>query len=205
MTNSSDHWLFLALNAGPDAPMPVVLFAIVAAKYLIALVPLHLGLVWIGGDRMMRFIALAALLALVIACAASQILGLVAYSPRPFILGIGRTLIDHRPSSSFPSNHGLVFFTYAAVLLLFAKSRLAWAFAGLGAVVAWSRIYLGVHYPTDMLGSAVFGFAAAVAAVWMMARSGITLLRAYEQGCAHVGRLAGRAFGRAPDRDHTAP
>lgn len=180
MPEGLDRWLYLALNAGPDASAPVILLATAAAQAVILLVPVHLALVWLGGDRMMRFITLTAVLALVVAVAISQVIGLVAYQPRPFLLGIGRTLIDHRPSSSFPSNHGLVFSTYAAVLAIFGKGRLAWAFAGLGLVVAWSRIYLGVHFPRDMAGSAAIGLGAGLAAAWAMTRVGVRALGGLE-------------------------
>src|SRR3954469_1257631 len=108
-----NHALFLVLNASSEPSPLVVLLAILAAKYLIVLVPLHIGLLWVGGTRSIRAVALASVLALMIALAINQAIGLVAYTPRPFLIGLGHTLIDHRPSPSFPSNHGTVFFTYA--------------------------------------------------------------------------------------------
>ena len=64
MTNLN-HALFLAINAGSDnPPSAVFLSALIAAKYLIALVPLHLALVWLGGTRVLRFVALSGVLGL---------------------------------------------------------------------------------------------------------------------------------------------
>jgi undecaprenyl-diphosphatase len=174
--DSLNHSLFLALNAGAEPSSIVVYFAIAAAKALILLVPLHLTLIWIGGERPVRFVALAALLALVIALLVNGIVGLVADSPRPFVIGLGHTLIEHRPNSSFPSNHATVFFTYAAALRIFGRRTLALVFAGIGLVVAWSRIYLGIHYPGDMLGAAVVSLAAAVLSASIMMRLGPALL-----------------------------
>lgn len=200
MLDALDRWLYLALNAGPDASIPVFLFAVAMAKYVILLVPLHLALVWMGGDRMTRFIALTALLALLLALAASQVIGLVAYAPRPFILGVGHTLIEHRPSSSFPSNHGIVFFAYAATLAIFGKGRLAGALAGTGLVVAWSRIYLGVHFPLDMAGSAAISLASALVAAWVMTRFGLRVLGGLERVQRAIGDVAGGLIGRRPIR-----
>jgi undecaprenyl-diphosphatase len=172
VVDSLNHTLFLALNASSEPPQALVIFAILIAKYLILLVPLHIALVWSGGTRAMRFMAITSVLALLAALAANQIIGLGAYTPRPFVVGIGNTLIDHRPSFSFPSNHGTVFFTYAITLGLFGVRRLAWATAGLGLLVAWSRIYLGVHFPFDMIGAAVVSALASFSSLQIMLRSG---------------------------------
>ena len=178
--DSLNHALFLALNAGAEPWSAVVFFAIAAAKGLILLVPLHLILIWAGGERAVRFVALSALIALVIALAVNGVVGALAYSPRPFVIGLGHTLIDHRPSSSLPSNHATVFFTYAAVLAVYGRRPLAWAFAGIGLVVAWARIYLGVHYPGDMLGAAMVGVVAAVLSASVMMRFGPIILERSE-------------------------
>jgi undecaprenyl-diphosphatase len=182
--DSLNHGLFLALNASSEPSAGMLLLAVLAAKYLIVLVPLHIALVWLGGTRDdMRLIALASAVALVMALALSQLVGLVFYTPRPFLLGLGRTWMDHRPSSSFPSNHATVFFTYAVVLGLFAAWRLAAIVAALGLVVAWSRIYLGVHFPLDMVGAAFVSALSGVAAMQLARRHGGLALR-------HLQRLA---------------
>jgi undecaprenyl-diphosphatase len=175
-----NHALFLALNAGADAPGFLVAFAILAAKYLTLFLPLALAAVWVRGDRTRRFVALSCLVALLISLAANQVVGLLAYSPRPFVLGLGRTLIEHRPSSSFPSNHGTIWFTAAAVLIVFEHRRLAVATAALGLLVAWSRIYLGIHYPLDMLGALGSAALAAPLAAWAMTHWGGSWLAAAE-------------------------
>jgi len=175
-----NHALFLILNAPANPWAGTVLLATVAAKYLIALVPLHIALICAGGTRAMRFLAVTAILALALAVAANQFIGAVAYTPRPFMIGLGRTLLDHRPSSSFPSNHGTVVFTYVAVLALFGVWRLAAAFACIGVLVAWSRIYLGVHFPLDMAGAVAVSMASAFAALQVTVRYGGVWLYAIE-------------------------
>ena len=168
--------LFLALNASAEAPWLVVAFAVFAAKYLTFLVPVLLAALWVWGDWFRRSVVLTCLMALLLALAVNQAVGLLAYSPRPFLIGLGRTLIEHRPSSSFPSNHGTVWFTVAAVFMAFGIRRLAWVTAGLGLVVAWSRIYLGVHFPLDMLGAVGSAALATPVAIWAMSRTGERLL-----------------------------
>lgn len=58
---------------------------------------------------------------------------------------------------SFPSNHAANFFTIAAVLTFFYRKRryIPWLIAIL---VAYSRVYVGRHYPLDVLAGAAWGF-----------------------------------------------
>ncbi|MDD3806814.1 MAG: phosphatase PAP2 family protein [Candidatus Marinimicrobia bacterium] len=59
---------------------------------------------------------------------------------------------------SFPSNHAANFFSIAAVLTYFYRKRrfIPWIIACL---VAYSRVYVGKHYPLDILAGALLGFA----------------------------------------------
>jgi undecaprenyl-diphosphatase len=66
-------------------------------------------------------------------------------------------------SSSFPAGHAATAFAGAA-LLSFLAPRLAPAFVALAALIAWSRVYDGVHYPSDVLAGAVLGALVGVAA-----------------------------------------
>ncbi|MDP9285952.1 MAG: phosphatase PAP2 family protein [Actinomycetota bacterium] len=59
-------------------------------------------------------------------------------------------------SSSFPAGHAATAFAGAVVLSVVAP-RLAPAFLGLAVLIAISRVYVGVHYPTDVLAGAVLG------------------------------------------------
>lgn len=197
--NELDRSLFLMANGSPASSGMVVALAVVLARYVVLLVPLHMALVWVGGSRSMRFVALAGLLALVTALAVNQALGLVVYRPRPFLVGLGTALIEHRDSSSLPSNHATIFFAYAAALALFSRWGLATTFGGIGLLVAWSRVFLGIHYPLDMAAAAATSAASAFAATWIMARSGTRLLllaeSLYEPALARASQ--GRARFRA--------
>lgn len=63
---------------------------------------------------------------------------------------------------SFPSGHAATSFACALVLAA-AVPRLAPAFLALALAVSFSRLYVGVHYPLDVLGGAVLGLAVATA------------------------------------------
>jgi len=66
-------------------------------------------------------------------------------------------------SSSFPAGHAATAFA-GAVLLSAVAARLAPLFLGLAVLIGFSRVYDGVHYPTDVLAGAAIGAAVGGAA-----------------------------------------
>lgn len=170
-----DRTLFLALNSPTDDWSWVAILAYVAAKFVIYLIPIHLCLLWIRGDRLVRRQALVLLTALLVGIAISYGLGVFYPIDRPFIAPLGHALLDHRPSPSFPSNHGLVFFTYAGTLALLRRRRHAAVVGAAGLVVAWSRVYLGVHFPFDMAGAALVALMASLLVIGLDRYVGLEL------------------------------
>ena len=72
------------------------------------------------------------------------------------------TLVKAPLDASFPSGHAATSFA-AATVLSFARPRWAPAFYLLALAIGFSRVYVGVHYPLDVVGGAVLGIAVATA------------------------------------------
>ena len=88
---------------------------------------------------------------------------------RPAVVYAAPKPLVHVPhDGSFPSGHGTASFA-CATMLAFAAPRAAPAFFLLAAAIAWSRVYVGVHYPLDVLGGAVLGVLVAIALRWLLA------------------------------------
>jgi len=106
----------------------------------------------------MRSTALKASVAAAATLLANLIIGLIWDRARPFVAGAGQAWVSHAATGSFPSDHLTAQWVIAGMLLLDRRTR-AWslAIALLGLPMAWARIYLGVHYPGDMLGALAMG------------------------------------------------
>lgn len=79
------------------------------------------------------------------------------HRPRPFhILENVRLLLGPHGGFSFPSGHATISFCLAAVIAL-RYPKLRYASFSAASLVAISRVYIGVHYPSDILTGAVIG------------------------------------------------
>ncbi len=77
---------------------------------------------------------------------------------RPFDVNTAIGIIIPKPTDfSFPSGHTSAGFTVAAALFCEHKKTIRTAALILAAVIAFSRLYLYVHYPTDVIGGIVIG------------------------------------------------
>jgi undecaprenyl-diphosphatase len=154
--------LFSLLN-GPAAPSPFVLTAaLLFGEWLIWLLPAAAVLAWLRSGEAMRGRLLAATATVLTGLCLNQLIGLGWQHPRPFMLHLGYTFISHVADSSFPSDHLTVIWCAACSLLLQRPTRATGiAIAVLGIPAAWGRIYLGVHFPLDMLGAALVAMCSA--------------------------------------------
>jgi undecaprenyl-diphosphatase len=163
-----NHALFFWINA-PEHPSTLLLtITTFFAEYVIWVLPALIGIGWLRGSKPIRKILLVATVSGLLGLFTNQIIGLMWQHPRPFMIGLGHTLLSHAADSSFPSDHLSLLWAVAFSLLLHRSSRLIGVMlALLGLPVAWVRIYLGVHFPYDMAGAA----AVALLSTWLAFRA----------------------------------
>lgn len=113
-------------------------------------------------------IAVLAPLATAVAYVCSELLKSVVTQERPCraVPGATASLAACPPSGdwSFPSNHATIAGA-AALTLALARHTLLWLTAPLALLMAFSRVFVGVHYPHDVAAGLAFGALVAVAAV----------------------------------------
>ena len=151
--------LFSWINASPEATNTSIHFAIFIANDLLYCMILLFAWFWLRGNYDTKKQILKAFIFTSIAILISQCISHVYYHPRPFVMEIGRTLIYHAPNGSFPSDHMLIFSSIAFSYLFSAQRKLGVFLLVMAWLVAWSRVYLGVHFPLDMLGAFLLAFA----------------------------------------------
>jgi undecaprenyl-diphosphatase len=86
----------------------------------------------------------------------------------PLVYPEPKGLVHVPHSGSFPSGHATIAFACATVLA-WKVPRLAFPAFVLAGAIAWSRVYVGVHWPLDVLGGAALGILLATALLTLVA------------------------------------
>lgn len=138
-----------------------------AANDLVYLVVPLLVLLWFWPSAQRaanQRVAVAVIIAVALGEAGQHLVGELRYTDRPYVVDSGtRLLISHAPNNSFPSGHTSFAFAVAGTLLWWRTG------AGLVAIsaaclVGVARVFVGVHWPVDIVVGAALGLAVGTAA-----------------------------------------
>jgi len=132
-----------------------------------ALIILGILLIWKGGIRGLMCVLM---LALIVPAGDGLVTGMIKHAigrDRPFLaLQDVHLLVGKSGSGSMPSGHAANWFAGTMVAFIYYR-RSAWVMLPLAVLVSYSRIYNGVHYPSDVLAGAALGAGYAVASLWL--------------------------------------
>ncbi len=135
---------------GVTAGGPLVLVALIGLRW------------WSTEQRVrQRNLALVCGLATALALLLNQAILIFYQRVRPYEVSLTHLPTERSTYLSFPSDHATVGFAISFSLLM-AKDRWGWAFLFMTFLMSVSRIYVGTHYLSDILGGGVTGGVAAI-------------------------------------------
>ena len=107
--------------------------------------------------------ALYAFYSVLLGLCINQVIGIFYFHNRPFMDGIGKVISYHLEDNSFPSDH-TTFMLSIAFSLFFSKNdkKLGLVLIVIGIIGASFRVFIGVHYPLDIIGGIVVGVVSAI-------------------------------------------
>ncbi len=117
---------------------------------------------WSRHERLhVRHTCVAAGLSFLIGLAVNQIILVFVHRVRPYDAGVSHLIISRSGDWSFPSDHATASMAVVVAFALQGLPRRALVLLSIASLVCWSRIYVGTHYLTDVLGGATTGIVAA--------------------------------------------
>lgn len=150
---------FSALN-------PFMRFLSEKAEYLF-----YMGIIvyWFTRIHKNRQMVITTLLSACVGFSVGSILSHFFYRDRPFVHHTVNQLVEHSANASFPSNHSIGAFVIATGIWLFRKKDgVIWLI--LAGLISFSRIWNGVHYPSDVITGAFIGVISAFMVYQMVHR-----------------------------------
>jgi undecaprenyl-diphosphatase len=144
------------------------------SAYGIPAMVLFVALQWWSrtGRPDVRHVAVCAGVAFLLALALNQGLLLFIHRMRPYDAGVTRLLIPPSADWSFPSDHASAATAIVAAFLGQGLPRRTLVLFLMAMAVCLSRVYVGTHYVTDVLGGAATGLLAAVVVRALLTRQG---------------------------------
>ena len=129
---------------------------ILSAKYLPVIFAFALIILYLTFQANQQQVAVLAAISTLTALGIAQSIAFLYPRPRPYLTHIAHLLIERSNDPSFPSDHATFSFAIATILWRYNR-KVGVILLGLAAFVGFSRVYVGAHYPMDVIGGAALG------------------------------------------------
>ena len=146
---------FLIFNLSHQFPFLDSLMIFIT-KYLLYIAILLMFILAFKGKLSEKKALLLAILTIPIAILLIKGIHIFINEPRPFVTYHFPPLTDNKPDASFPSRHATIM-AVIAFAYTYVKSKWAYLFLVLMILVGISRVYVGVHYPLDVISGFIVG------------------------------------------------
>lgn len=163
-----DYELFQSINGLAGRSQLLDRIMIATAVYSPVVYALALAALWLTWQHRNQVCALVAGVSAVAALGLGQLVGAALPRERPYLTHHVTQLISHSPDTSFPSDHATLAFAVAVAVYRYNR-RAGIALLFFGALLAFARVFVGAHYPGDVVGGAALG-AVTSAVILMVAR-----------------------------------
>lgn len=147
--------LYYLINLNLQNPLFNLLMPLITFFGRIFVWVIFFVLLFIFGGIKGKKTAILGFLILLITTALIVLIKNIVTEPRPFITLAHVHLLEIVKTTSFPSAHSTT--SFAVLVLIGKKYGYIYLFITLATLIAFSRVYIGVHYPFDVIFGALLG------------------------------------------------
>ncbi len=158
------------------------------AEYMVFLLAIAVIIFWFTRINKNRMMVICGTITFVFSEIIGKVAGKIHSNNQPFAeLSNVNKLIEKAVDNSFPSDHTILFFSFCVTFWIFSK-KLGYLWVVLAFLVGISRVWVGVHYPADVIVGAIISTFSALIVYMVVPKLSFIhkLLGIYEKGEQYI-------------------